>query len=49
MRGDSVPFPSLEEEEKLGLDDEVVGLVDKPKRPAQVKKNLCRVWDRPLE
>ena len=41
--------PSLEEKEKLGLDEGVVGLVDKSKGPAQDKKILSRVRDRPLE
>ena len=41
--------PSPEEKENLCLDEEVVGLVDRPKGPAQVKEILSRVRDRPLE
>ena len=39
--------PSLKE--KSGLEEEIVGLVDKPKGPAQVKKILSRARDHPLE
>ena len=49
MPGTQSRSPPLDEGGNLGLDEEVVGLVDTPKGPAQVKKILSRVRDRPLE
>ena len=47
MPGTQSRSPPLEE--KVNLEEEVVGLLDKPKGPTKVKKNLSRNEDRPLE